>query len=229
MNAAHLTMARKPPRPVLLTSFGAFPGVPDNASDALVDRLSKTWSEAHGAETPPPLTALLSVDWLSARPAIRNLYAQHRPAIAVHFGVSHEATGLVIEKCAFNETEPQPDASGKHPPQPCLCPDAPSTRATELNVNGLIQHLAAEGYPASVSTDPGLYLCNAVYYEALTCAVNAAEPVAPLFVHISDKLTIDTQPFSVTLAAAHALIGRLLSGLKSEHQMSKAAAVNNER
>jgi pyroglutamyl-peptidase len=229
MNAAHLTMARKPPRPVLLTSFGAFPGVPDNVSDALVDGLSKTWFETHGAETPPPLTALLSVNWLSARPAIRALYAQHRPSIAIHFGVSHEATGLVIEKCAFNETEPQADASGQPPPQPYFCPEAPSTRATELNVDSLVQHLAAEGHPASVSTDPGRYLCNAVYYEALTCAVNAAEAVAPLFVHISDRLTIDTQPFTDTLAAAHALIGRLLCGLKSEHQMSKATAVNNER
>lgn len=40
-------------------------------------------------------------------------------------------------------------------------------RYTILDVDALHQSLLEQGYPCSISTDPGLYLCNYIYFKAL--------------------------------------------------------------
>ena len=49
---------------------------------------------------------------------------------------------------------------------------------TEVDVEAIVSRLKREGIEASLSLDPGRYVCNNVYYTAL-----AILPIPSLFVH----------------------------------------------
>lgn len=88
-------------RPVfLLTGFGPFPGAPRNASSLLIEALAKLAARrlpgfAVRAETLP-------TEWQAGPARLSALLDDLRPAVALHFGVSHRARGFVVETRARN-------------------------------------------------------------------------------------------------------------------------------
>ena len=73
---------------ILLTGFGAFPGIPDNATARLVPVL------AGAARTAFPdhcvHAEILKTEWADAPARVEQLLAEHRPDLALHFGVARE-------------------------------------------------------------------------------------------------------------------------------------------
>jgi pyroglutamyl-peptidase len=164
---------------VLVTGFGPFPGVPQNASAALADALA-----AGDPIAGVKLSAeVIPVVWEGAMEAAEALFAKHRPDAVLHFGVARSATAFEIETRAFNMSETKVDHVGIARPPKRLLPSSPAIIETTLPAAPLLRALKAAGYPAALSKDAGRYLCNALLYYSLAGAGGAPRPLVT-FIHV---------------------------------------------
>jgi pyroglutamyl-peptidase len=174
------------PHTVLITGFGPFPGVTRNVSGELAEHLARLARTRH-----PDIEfagAVLPVDWTEAPVSLSRLLLKHRPAIALHFGVSARATGFVIETLAHNAAAHLPDEGGRHAPCTRLIAGDRPQRTATLPVRRIVRSLTDAGYPARLSQDPGRYLCNAVMFHSLKCAVRTLPRTRTGFIHIPATL-----------------------------------------
>lgn len=158
----------------ILTGFGAFPGVPNNPTQALVDHFA-----AHRQALPAGTRlALLDVDYRTVGPALDALLADP-PTALVLTGFSAQATAITLEAqasglCAVDK----PDVGGFvpfAPPGPPLC--------TAIDLPRL-QALVEWDTPCTISRDAGQYLCNFAYRHALEQVAQAGLTTRVLFVHV---------------------------------------------
>jgi pyroglutamyl-peptidase len=159
--------------------------VPVNISGALVKRI------ARDARTQLPdvtvVSAELPTEWRRGLAKARRLIGKHAPDVVIHFGVSKDATGFVIERRGVNACVSFPDGVGELPPLAHLDPDGPSRRLASLPVGAIVKRLKALGLPVAPSNDAGEYLCNAVLYQSLSLAA-CKHPMIAGFVHIPQLL-----------------------------------------
>lgn len=168
------TMTTRPRRTVLITGFGPFPGHPQNAS-ALLARLV---AEAVRPRLPgyDIRSAVLPVEWKAGPARVRELIADSRPVLALHFGVSRRATRFAIEQRAVNAASESCDAAGELPGACEVATDGPTELASTLPVPLILERLRRLGIPAQLSRDAGRYLCNAILYTSLADARRSATP-----------------------------------------------------
>jgi len=165
-------------KPILLvTGFGAFPGVPFNASSALVGWLAETLPKQ--ALSYRLRTATLPTDWREAPASVAELAADIRPDAIIHFGVSSRAREFRIERRAYNLLRKAPDCAGRRPGGPYVMPGKAPTLDATLPVEFLAWTLRRSGLPAVLSSDPGRYLCNATLFNSLSAGNGYAG-----FIHI---------------------------------------------
>lgn len=167
-------------RAVLLTGFGPFPGVPENASGVLAARLA----EAARSRFPGYrfLAETLPAEWEAAPRRLAVLLDETRPILSLHFGVSRGAQGFVIETQARNEARAALDACGAGPLASCVIENGADCLFSTFPADEILANLATAGLPARLSQDAGGYLCNAVLYHAL-CR-GAARPGITGFIHV---------------------------------------------
>ena len=166
---------------VLVTGFGPFPGVPENPTAGLV---------AHWRKTPPRLPpgvrltlATIETAYSALSPALQALEADGPFDAAIHFGVSGRALGFTIERRARNFTiADRPDARGTCP-LPVLKRGAPDV-PTRLPVSRIVSALRRHDVPVEVSDDAGGYLCNALFFTAVSGLVPGYTPPVVGFVHV---------------------------------------------
>ena len=165
-----------PERVLLLTGFGAFPGVTDNPTARVAQSL-------HGL----PLAgwrvqgAVLPVAWERARAEVAGLVAAHAPACIVHLGVATEATAVRIENQGANHLQFRiADVDGAQPQAGEIVPLAPATLTTPVAVARLVAHLQPLGVTVELSENAGRYVCNATYFTSL----HAYPERRVLFVHL---------------------------------------------
>jgi pyroglutamyl-peptidase len=171
---------------VLLTGFGPFPGVPENASAELVTRLAARLRgrlPGHDVEA-----EVLPTEWSAAPLRVAQLLSELKPVVALHFGVSSKATGIVVEVRGSNLARPLADAAGRLPESDRLSPDGPDHLAASIPAAHIVARLRQRLLPASLSRDAGGYLCNAVLYRSLEQARRAAWPVRSGFLHVPATL-----------------------------------------
>lgn len=168
---------------MLLTGFGAFPGVPWNATSELVPAIAGLARERHpGAEF---LDTVLPVTWERALEQSNRLTAELQPDLIVHFGVSDRAEGFVIEMQAASVCLAAPDADGELPPLDLLGNDTGLRLFSTIACHEICTRLRAVGLPVEVSSDAGGYLCNAVLFNSLN---RARHGVRVGFVHVPSRL-----------------------------------------
>jgi pyroglutamyl-peptidase len=175
-------------RKILLTGFGPFPGVAENATARLVPELAVRAAAAFPAHTFHH--DILETAWGAAPERAAHLVATLKPMLALHFGVAREAKGFQIERTAQNLCRIAADVTGSLPSAAHLDGAGPDARSCGIDAVALALRLEALGYPVSVSDDAGAYLCNAVLYHSLA----AAEALAPaacraVFIHIPADLS----------------------------------------
>jgi pyroglutamyl-peptidase len=181
---------------ILLTGFGPFPGVTENASASLVQRLAQTAERRFPARR--VTAAVLATEWDRAPKQLAALYARFEPGLVIHFGVSEKARGFVIETIAANACRPAADAAGMLPRATCLSDRAPTAFDVTLPVRRIHKRLAALGLPVELSQDAGAYLCNAVLFQSLERGSgwqrgsSGTGPVRAGFIHIPSRISART-------------------------------------
>jgi pyroglutamyl-peptidase len=187
---APLVVGDMPRTTVLLTGFGAFPGVVRNVSADLAADLAQLASLRFGDLE--FVSDVLPVDWSEAPIRLDALLRQHRPNLVLHFGVSARASGLVVESYAYNETKRVEDAYGQFAVHEKVVAGDRPRRSAKLPVRRVVRRLTAAGYPAEISTDPGRYLCNSILFHSLRYAARAPHPARAGFIHIPATLEPET-------------------------------------
>ena len=171
---------------VLLTGFGAFPGVAANATETLVPQLASAARERFPDHD--IVEAVLPVDWQRAPELLQSLLKAHAPRLALHFGVSQGAEDFRIERVSRNVCEPRHDACGALPDGVAVVRSGADTLPTTLPIERIVERLKAIGVPCCTSDDAGAYLCNALLYHSLAAASTQARPHIAGFVHIPAAL-----------------------------------------
>lgn len=197
---------------ILLTGFGPFPGVADNASQRLVPKLAHLAARRFSAHR--VVARILPTEWEKAPARLTDLYERERPKLVLHFGVSAQATAYVVETTARNTCHVTEDAVGALPRDSTVVRGGPETLAARVPVADIMQRLHALKVPAVASDDAGSYLCNAILYRSLLCAEQIAEPDAVGFLHIPHEippalLKSRTDPGAMRFDWGTALIGGL--------------------
>ena len=171
---------------VLLTGFGPFPGVDHNATTVLVPKLAAAARRHFPAYR--FAAVILPTEWGAAPAELARQMSDGRPRLAVHFGVSREAKGFVVETTGRNACRDTADAAGSAPASRCIAEDGPDTRPTLLPVGDIVARLASAGLPVTTSDDAGGYLCNAVLYHSLGHCTARPDGLRAGFVHIPADL-----------------------------------------
>jgi pyroglutamyl-peptidase len=180
-------------RPVLLlTGFGPFPRVPANATSLLVPRIAEAADNAFAGLS--IVCEIIPTEWQAGLRRVEELYATHRPMVAIHFGVSSRASGFAVEARARNCCAASPDAAGCLPAADCIASGAPEFLPSALPVTLIVERLRRRGIRAQLSRDAGNYLCNALMYRTLDLARGKEWPVRNGFVHLPTSLVDPRNP-----------------------------------
>ncbi len=171
---------------ILLTGFGPFPGVAENASQRLVPKLAHLAARRFSAHR--VVARILPTEWERAPARLEDLYERERPKLVLHFGVSPHAHAFVIETVARNMRKAAVDAAGTLPRDSAVVRGGPEMLSARLPAQDIADRLAALRVPAVTSHDAGSYLCNAILYRSLVCAEQIAEPEAVGFFHIPQHI-----------------------------------------
>ena len=89
--------------------------------------------------------------------------------VNVHLGVASKNTRFHLEQYCYNNKDFRiPAMDGKQPQKEKIDPDTPFDEAapTSFNLMGVCKKLKERGFDVSVSTDPGRYLCNYIYFQS---------------------------------------------------------------
>ena len=174
---------------ILVTGFGPFPGAPRNASSLLADALGKV--AVHALPDFKVYAETLPTEWQAGPARVAVLLGKIKPAVVVHFGVSHRARGFVVETRGRNVADGVADACGETPGSKCVVDGGPDEIAVTLPTARIVARLGALGLPAKLSRNAGGYLCNSVLYSSL-CLAEAANTSARGFrcgfIHLPDRL-----------------------------------------
>lgn len=139
---------------ILVTGFGAFPGVEDNPTAHLARALDGT--QVEGVEI---RAEVLPVEFLGLSERLKELEERHRPQLILGMGVSGIAQVPTLELLGVNEVGQNLDAVGARPEN---LGSGPAQIAASLPHRAFLA--ALEGIS---STNAGRYVCNAWLYTAL--------------------------------------------------------------
>ena len=163
------------PTRLLVTGFGAFPGMPRNPSEIVVRALQR-----HRAIFARRSIALTT----QVLPVLYDLAAAFAPApapdVIVHIGVAGRRRQISIETRAHYRRSPRhPDASGRAPAVTRSGQAPHHTVDAHWNARAFAMSLHRAGVPTKLSRDAGSYVCNAILYRSLDSRLAPA-----LFIHI---------------------------------------------
>lgn len=183
---------------LILTAFGPFGGVEENPSQVLLQEIPLfLTTSAWKLKVKERIQEVMIIDTSAqdATEAIARLAQKIHErnlskVILLHLGVNVNGTGYHIEKCAYNDSSFRiPDQRAYQPDKVPIYPDVPLgiPNYTKCHVDDLVAHLSI-AFPAiesKVSTDPGRFVCNFLYYTSLSKLQNELKAVdASLFLHI---------------------------------------------
>ena len=159
---------------IVVTGFGPFKGHPINASWESVKLLPNYWKNSNFKL----IIDEIPVCYEFIQNQITAKWQDSNPAFFVHVGVSHLATAVTLETLAHNKIYDRPDIENKCPDgQCCVSEECPDELYTMLDLEKIVKDL--KGDQVTISTDPGRYLCDFVYYKSLHCSKGRS-----LFIHV---------------------------------------------
>lgn len=156
---------------ILITGFSAFLTHKENPSEMLVKELAGSDIE----------TLILPVSYYKAKDLLLAAIREKQPDLIVSFGLASGREGITIEKYAYNEMKASlADEDGVKMNGEPVSFFLRDRFETAIPLEPLVKELKKDGHSVKISTDPGRFCCNEVYYLALRSGLPA------LFVHFPE-------------------------------------------
>jgi pyroglutamyl-peptidase len=162
---------------VLLTAFEPFDGTGLNASLEGCRRFLERRGEAYDLRF-----AVLPVEYGRDTEAVERALSEGPADLLLHTGQAVGCREIRVERVAVNRRY-----SHAHLRTDDRCPidpDGPPRLEATLPVEALAEAVRAEGIPAAVSDDAGVYLCNHVLYRSLQRAAREGGGRRVGFLHV---------------------------------------------
>lgn len=160
---------------ILVTGFGPFPGVPKNPCQTVLAFLeSRRPTEI--------LTHTLPVSYRRSIVELDTMIAERQPRCIVQLGVSAKTDLVKLEQFAYNIRDASiPDVDGEYcRAVPIRAGGLAVARQSTCDLQELQRQLLSRGYQTVLSTDPGKYVCNNIYWHTL----DTYPKIPSVFVHI---------------------------------------------
>ncbi|TMW60837.1 hypothetical protein Poli38472_000879 [Pythium oligandrum] len=183
-NGAALRGAQR--RDVYLTGFGKFGDIVHNPTTFIVEEV------AQDANVTEALVLEVSADGSLDMLAPLRLKAEERgrPCIFLHLGVAASAKQFRLERVGYNLADFRiPDERGWVAKEQIIDQDEKDALETALPLDDMLKTLQENTELVGISTDPGRYICNYVYFHSLQwvkkqLAEAADDEHHALFVHV---------------------------------------------
>ena len=206
---------------VIVSGFDPYPDVQVNPSlqvpQALAAQGVTVSGGGHDDEDGDPLDGVhvdvtavtLPVSFPDAWPVLNRAIGSVGPDIVIATGMRRAARGIMMERCATNlmdvSRDISEDVSGSgtvHDPQQRvpIDPDGPAAYWTRLPLNAILKDFAARSIPASLSSHPDVFVCNALLYRLLRWSA-AQQRVLVGFVSLPVVTHSDHREYGLPLAA----------------------------
>lgn len=165
---------------LLVTGFGAFPGVRRNPTLALLAALDRRRPRFARLGIALELHAL-PVAYARLAPTLTQIIGETKPDAILHFGLASRRKRITVERFARNRANIlHPDADGMRANGFTLHKNGPDRFAARAPIPHIISAWDRAGIAGNISRDAGDYLCNACFYQSLANA--DAEAIG--FIHI---------------------------------------------
>ncbi|MEK0306142.1 pyroglutamyl-peptidase I [Bifidobacterium favimelis] len=112
----------------------------------------------------------LPVSFARAWPILHGVIEDVKPDIVIATGLKHKARGIAMERCAVNLKEVSDDRDEGDLVREPVNPGGPAAYWTRLPLRAILHDFAHSGIPATLSSDAGTYVCNALFYSLLDWA-----------------------------------------------------------
>jgi pyroglutamyl-peptidase len=145
---------------ILVTAFGPFAGRSENASSLALTELKRAFPEIR--------SRVLPVDSVIAPARLKQALRSILPDALIMLGEAAGSKSIRLETVAWNELDFKiPDIAGRQPMAKTICPGSAPIHRSTLPLKQMKVHLERNGHDVSLSNNPGRYLCNQVFYQAL--------------------------------------------------------------
>jgi len=191
---------------VLVTGFGAFPGVPHNVSSDIALNCAARWSRNPGLNVE---CVILDTEWEAAPRRVLQKIDEFQPGVLILLGVSQKATGLTLETAAYNACHIKPDACDQLPEHATVRDGGKARLATSAPADCILDALKGGGLPVTISDEPGRYVCNAIYHEALTATAIRSHQRC-IFIHLPTRFSQDTMTQDDAMRGLDVVLGVML-------------------
>lgn len=189
---------------ILLTGFEAFGSVDENPSQVIVERLAQS---NHLPDHMTLICEVLPVEYETTGHLIRELIKVHEPDSVVMLGVAASRNAINLEYHAVNcDTATSADNKGVKRTNHVIDYryDHYFKRSSTLPLDYLYYELHEHGIPVKRSYDAGGYVCNHVFYHALSFSLdNSPQTIKTGFIHLP---MFETMPCDAQLKAIHTIL-----------------------
>ena len=131
----------------------------------------------------------MPVSFAKAWPILHEAIERVHPDIIIATGLKRRARGIAMERCAVNLKEDDADDHenlGEQEPQDTvrqtsrqpIDPQGPAAYWTRLPLRAILHDFGTCGIPATLSSDAGTYVCNALFYNLLAWAAGHKDVLA---------------------------------------------------
>ena len=159
---------------VVISGFDPYEGIAVNPALIVPDMLAKEGVAVDPNDFEDPLHGVdvrihavhMPVSFGKAWPMLNETLDRVHPHIVIATGLKQAARGILLERCAINlKDTTRPDADNVIPGQRLIDADGPAAYWTGLPLRAILNAFAADDIPASLSSDAGTFVCNALFYH----------------------------------------------------------------
>ena len=164
---------------VLVTGFEPYWDYPENSSWAVAEKVT-----ACGMLDVDIVTEQMPVSFELVATALRNAAEKHHPDLVIMLGQSGGSDRVKLERVTLNMMDSKlADNDGVIPNEEPINPNTSAALFTNMPIKSLRTAIEEQGVAVKISNSCGLYVCNRLYYEALTLCCDS-EALRALFVHL---------------------------------------------
>lgn len=183
---------------VLVTAFEPFGGDTENATQATLELLVKKWHRDDIELTRAVLPVAFHADKLN------EAIGFHRPDVIIGLGEAGSRKHITPEQVAYNEIQARiPDNNGNRPDGP-IDPALAPTAEAGIDADVVTSQLVKAGWAASLSSDPGRFVCNFIAFHLYT------RDIPSIFIHVPALRSLGEATVGEETGGSHAsLAGKL--------------------